>query len=173
MNRFYLIIPLVLLAVFGGVYWQYSQQRATEDLVRAAMACAAKVAAQAQQDAVQRRALEEANQRTTVRLAEVQKKQEEQHARWAADTAQILAETARYRAQSDQLREELVTVEKQLNDARKTNAADSVQALALAREVELARIAKRNAELEVQRTTEILARRAAQTSLIPPASRVE
>jgi len=41
------------------------------------------------------------------------------------------------------------------------------QGLELAREVELLRIAKRNAELEVQRTTEILVRRATQSSLVP------
>ena len=164
MNRFYLIIPLVLLAVFGGVYWQHSQQRATELMVRTAAVATEKKAAQEQQAAAELKAREAAAQRTAARLAEEQIKQTIERTQWAAETARIAADTAAHLAQSAQLRTDVAKFEGQLKAAREANAAGAAQALELAREVELARIAKRNAELEVQRITAMLARLAALTS---------
>ena len=166
MNRFYLIIPVVLLALFGGLYWQHQVQRAAGAQVRAASAAAAQVAEQARKVAAERKARDEADQRIATRQAEEQKKLATARAQWSADSVRLATETAEAQAQVAQLRTELVTVEKQLNDARQARVAQATQAMELAREVELGRIAKRNAELEVQRTTEILARRAAQSSLV-------
>lgn len=166
MNRFYLIIPLVLLSLFGCVYWQHSQQRATELMARTAAASTAKKTAQAEQVVAEGKAREAAAQRTAARLTEEQTKQTTERAQWAAETARIATDTDAYLAQSAQLRSDLAKIEGLVRAAREATAVSSAQALELAREVELARIAKRNAELELQRTTAILARRAAQSGLV-------
>ena len=40
MNRFYLILPLVFLTLFGGVYCRHSQQRDADAQARAAAVAA-------------------------------------------------------------------------------------------------------------------------------------
>jgi glucose dehydrogenase len=165
MNRFYLLIPLVLLALFGAAYAQHRQQREAELVARSTAASAAKAAAQEQQADAERKAREAADQRSAARQREAQQKEEAERVRRESETAQIEADTQAHLGQARQLRVELAAVERQLAAARSANAAETAQVLALAREVELARIAKRNAELELQRTTAILARCAAQSGL--------
>lgn len=167
MNRFYLIIPLVLLALFGGVYWRHSQQRDADAQARAAAFAAAESAAKAQQSTTEGKARAEVAARAAARVEAELKKQELLTAQWTAETARIAAETEGCQKQATLLRAELAGVEQQLSTVRHARMDAAGQGLELAREVELLRIAKRNAELEVQRTTEILVRRATQSSLVP------
>ena len=56
MNRFYLIIPIVFLTLFGGVYWYHIQQSDADTQARAAAVAAAESAAKAQQSAAEAKA---------------------------------------------------------------------------------------------------------------------
>jgi hypothetical protein len=167
MNRFYLIIPLVFLTLFGGVYWYHSQQSDADAQARAAAVAAAESAAKAQQSAAEAKARAEVASRAAARVEAERKKQELLHEQWSAETARIAAETEGYQKQATLLRAELAGVEQQLSAVRHARIDAAAKGMELAREVELLRIAKRNAELEVQRTTEILVRRATQSSLVP------
>jgi hypothetical protein len=167
MNRFYLIIPIVFLTLFGGVYWYHSQQSDADAHARAAAVAAAESAAKAQQSAAEAKARAEVAARAAARVEAERKKQELLHAQWSTETARIAAETEGYQQQATILRAELAGVEQQLSAVRHARIDAASKGLELAREVELLRIAKRNAELEVQRTTEILVRRATQSSLVP------
>jgi hypothetical protein len=168
MRRLYFIVPVIGLGFFGGAYWQFSERSAEAARVRAGELAATRVNEQARLAAAEVKAKSEADQRTLTRLADEEKKQAALHVQWEADSAQIATETIRYQAQIGALRTEVAEVERQLAEARKTKVSEAARAFELAREVELARIAKRNAELELQRTTEILARRAGQTTWPPP-----
>jgi hypothetical protein len=163
MYRFYLLTTIVLLALFGGAYWRHCQQSDADAHARAAAVAASEMALKAQQSTAACKARDEWASRAASRAEEDQKKQEVLRGQWAADTARIAADTMGYQTQVTRLRGELAAVEQQLGEVRSARAAAAAQGFELAREVEVLRIAKRNAELEVQRTTEILVRRAAQS----------
>jgi phosphoenolpyruvate carboxylase len=163
MNRFYLFIPVVLLSLFGGAYWQYRIHSDAEAQSRMEAAAASEMAAKTRQSAFEDSAREESARRAADRIEQAQNKREAFSVQWSAESARIAAETEGYQAQIILLRTELAGIGQQLMEMRKSTALVTALNFELSREVELKRIAKRNAELEVQRTTEILARRAAQT----------
>ena len=167
MIRFYLIIPLVLLTLFAGVYRHHRQQSDAEAQASAAAVAAAESAAKALQFAAEGKARAEVAARAAARAEAERQKQELLAAQWSAETVRIASETEGYQKQATLLRAELAGVEQQLSAVRQARIEAAGQGLELAREVELLRIAKRNAELEVQRTTEILVRRANQSRLVP------
>lgn len=168
MNRLYLIIPIILLALFGGVYWQHSLTADADARAKAAATAQAKSIADAQKAETERKAREDADLRAAARLAEEKKKEDEKRAKWDADNARITEETARYSAQVAALTQEQTALEKALADTRAQREKLARENFETARAIELARIARRNAELEVQRMTEMVARKAGETSLLRP-----
>lgn len=167
MNRLYLTVPLILVALFGGVYWQHTRNVAAHAVEQAAALAAEKKAAADQKIEAERQARADADKRAAERLADEQKKAAEKKARYEEESRVLAADTARYSAKVTALTAELAAQEKQLADLRVRRAALNTESFALAKDVELARIAKRNAELEIQRLTEMVARQAAGTTLAP------
>ncbi|HEY9250307.1 MAG TPA: hypothetical protein VIO38_14305, partial [Rariglobus sp.] len=110
----------------------------------------------------------DAEKRAADRLAEEQKKDAEKRARYEEESRRIAEDTARYSAQVKTLAAESAALDQQLSDLRTRRENLNTGGFVLAREVELARIAKRNAELEIQRLTEMVARQAGNTSLARP-----
>ena len=168
MNRFYLIVPLVLLSLFGGLYWQHSRTADAEARAKADATAQAKAVADAQKAETERKAREDADLRAAARLAEEKKKEDEKRAKWDADSVRITEETARYTALISTLAQEQTSLEKALADTRAQREKLAKENFETARAIELARIARRNAELEVQRMTEMVARKAGGTSLLRP-----
>jgi chromosome segregation ATPase len=168
MNRLYLLVPVLLLAVFGGVFWQYTRTAAHEAEVKAAEVAAAKQAESAKKAEAELKARADAEQRTAERLAEEAKRDAEKRARIEEENRRIAADTTTYRTQIATLTTETTSLEKQLTELRARREQLNTDAFALAKEVELARIAKRNAELEIQRLTDMVARQAANTTLAKP-----
>ena len=160
MNRFYLIVPVVLLGVFGGVYWQHTQHSAEAAKAKAELVQQAKVAEEAKKAESERKAREDADRRAAARLAEEDKKQEEKRIRWETEGARLVEETARYQKQAADLARQIAEAEKKIVAQRGEREARARAAFEQEREIELIRIAKRNAELEIQRLTEIVARKA-------------
>ncbi len=166
MNRFYLIVPLVLSLLFGGVYWQHRQHSAEAAKVKAEQVAKAKAEEDAKKSEAERKAREDAEKRTAARAAEEKKKEDDKQAKWVADGVKISDETSGYVAQTAAYTKEIATLEKELAAIRSAKELAGKEVFAQAREVELALIAKRNAELEIQRLTEMVARKAAGTSLV-------
>lgn len=165
MNRLYLLVPVILLALFGGVYWQHTTASESDRVAKAQAAAALKDAELAKKAEAERMARADAEKRTAERLAEEARRDAEKHARTEEENRRIAADTAAYRAQIATLATETATLEKQLTGLRARREKLNTDAFALAKEVELARIAKRNAELEIQRLTDMIARQAANTTL--------
>lgn len=168
MNRLYLIIPALLLALFGGVYWQHARTAASQADEKAAAVAAAQVAELAKKAEAEAKARADAETRSALRLAEEQKRDAEKRARYEEESRVIAADTTRYTALVSTRTAEFTALEKQLADLRARRAALNTETFSLARTVELARISQRNAELEIQRLTEMVARQAANTSLTRP-----
>ncbi|MET0263318.1 MAG: hypothetical protein ABW223_10500 [Rariglobus sp.] len=168
MNRFYLIVPVLLLAIFGGIYWQYTNSAAAHAAEKAqAVAAEQKVEADKKAEA-ERQARADAEKRTAIRLAEEQKKDAEKRARHEEESRVIAADTARYTEQLKTLTAEAAAMEKKLAELRAKRERLNAESFSLARDVELMRIDKRNAELEIQRLTEMVARQAGNTTLARP-----
>lgn len=168
MNRSYLLVPVILLALFGGLYWQHSRTADADARAKADATAQAKAIEDAKKAETERKAREDADRRAAARLAEEQKKEAEKNAKWDAESARIAEDTARFSAQAATLTQEQTALEKTLADTRAQREKLAKENFEAARAIELARIARRNAELEVQRMTEMVARKAGETSLLRP-----
>jgi Flp pilus assembly protein TadB len=166
MNKFYLIIPAVLLVVFSGIYINYMGQAAEKE---AAAQRAAEIKAaeeQARREEGERQARLDAERRAAERALEEQRREEERVARFQAGVKALEDEAAGFAAEAAKQQAEIESITATLDALRNERAAALASNLAFELEVERARIAKRNAELEVQRLVEMVARRAG-TSLSP------
>ncbi len=163
MNKLYLIVPALLLVAFGGIYVVHSKDAAAKAAMVAAEAERAAAAEAAKKAEAETRAREDADRRAAERLAEEKRKEEEKAAKWEAASKQIADDTATYLAQAEQHGAEIKALEERLAALRAEKDRAAQAAFDLAKEVEAARVAKRNAELEIQRLVEMTARRAGTT----------
>lgn len=165
MNRFYLIIPLLLAGIFGGVYWQHTRDVSRQTAEKQAEVARARESEEQKKREAEQKARADAEQRSAARLAEEHKKEAERTARWDAESKGIADDTAKYQAQLASNNAELEQLNTRLTTLRATREKRASEAFEVARSIELDRIRKRNAELEIQRLTEILAAKAARSSL--------
>ncbi len=177
MNKFYIIVPLILMVVFGFIYKDFSTKYEIQEAEEAAALQAAEEAAATQKAEAERKAKEDADRRTAEREADEAAKLAERRAKWEAAGAAIAKATAEANAEADKLAAEAADLELQLREIRNQRDAKAAEAFELTKEVELARIAKRTAELDIQRMTAMVAKEAensaltAMPDLAPPASR--
>ncbi len=163
MKKLYILVPVVLTLLFGGLYYQHRQ---TAKVAAAAAAQAAEKAAAeeaAKKAEAERQAREDADRRAAERLAEEKRKEDEKAAKWAAVGAQIETDTKTYRAQTEKNAVELKALESRLATLRSEVESARRANLDLALSVEAAQVRKRNAELEIQRLVEMLARKGSTT----------
>lgn len=163
MKKLYILVPVVLTILFGGLYYQHSQE--SEGADAAAAQAAEKTAAEeaAKKADAERQAREDADRRAAERLAEEKRKEDEKAAKWAAVGAQIEADTVTYRTQAAKNASEVKALEIRLGALRTEVETARRTSLDLALAVEAAQVRKRNAELEIQRLVEMLARKGGTT----------
>ena len=82
-----------------------------------------------------------------------------------AEGLEIQKATDEYNAEADKLAKQISALEVQLDTLHKKKEATNAAVLALSKKVEQAHIDKRNAELEIQRKTELMIRRVENSSL--------
>lgn len=163
MNKLYIIVPVVLTFLFGGVYYQHTVQAAAEAAEAAIVAQKTAEVEAAKKAEAERQAREDADKRAAERIAEEKRKEAEKAAKWAAQSEEIAADTATYTAQAAKNLAEANTLETKLAALRAEKDKLSQSAFDFDKEVETARIAKRNAELEIQRLVEMVARKGGTT----------
>ena len=163
MNRFYIIVPLALLVAFGGAYWQHSNEAENLAKGKASVVVQAKAAEEAKKAEAERKAREDADKRAASRIAEEQKKETDKRAKWEADSVRIADDVARYHLQADEAAKQTAVLQKQLSELRASRKILNDEAFNVAHEVESLLIQKRSVEIEVQRMTEMVARKAGAT----------
>lgn len=163
MNKLYIIVPLVLTLAFGGIYVSHSKDAAAKAEIARVEAEKAEAEAAAKKAEAERQAREDADRRTAERLAEEKKKEEEKAAKWAAQSQAIADETAGYLAQAEKNAAELKALEAKLAALRAEKDLAVQAGFDFDLEIEKARVAKRAAELEIQRLVEMTARKAGTT----------
>ena len=164
----YLIFPSVMLAGFLVIYFSHKEK--AEEKERAHIAAVAKEKADAEEKkkVAEAKAREDARKRQEERDAEEKKKEAEKAARQAADDKKVRDQTTEYTAKADAAAKQVNALEVELDRLRKEKDKTTRETFDLAKQVELARIARRNAELEIQRMTEMMVRRASDSSLTRP-----
>src|SRR5688572_6066262 len=164
----YIIFPSVMLAGFLVIYFSHKEKAEAKERAHVAQVAKEKTDAEQKKQAAEAKAREDARKRQEERDAEERKKAEEKAAKQAADDKKVRDQTAEYTAKADAAAKQGNALEIELDRLRKEKDKTSRETFDLAKQVELARIARRNAELEIQRMAEMVARRAAESSLTKP-----
>jgi hypothetical protein len=166
MTKFYVILPAILLIVFGVYYTKVAKpemvaaevakekriadERAAEDAHRK------EVEAKAQEDA--RKAQEVRDQKEKERQEKAQKDKDEQDRK-------VQEETAKWTDEAAKLTKDIAAMEAQIANLRSKREATNREVLDLAKKAELAKIDRRNAELEIQRMYDMVAQKVADSFL--------
>ena len=164
----YLIFPSVGLALFLVFYFSHKEK--SEEKERAHIALVAKERADADEKkkVAESKAREDAKKRQDERDAEEKRKQDEKTARQAADDKKVRDQTAEYTAKAAVASKQVSTLEGSLDTLRKEKDATIRETFEMAKQVELTRIARRTAEMEIQRLTEMITRRASESHMTRP-----
>jgi chromosome segregation ATPase len=157
-----------MLVGFIFVYMGHVEKAHAKEKAVKAQIAKEKADLEAKKKAAEAKAREDATKRQEERDAEEKKKADEKAARQAADDKKVRDETAKYTAKVEASQKQIDSLEAELARIRKEKDATSRDAFETAKKVELARVARRNAELEIQRMTEMISRRASDSSLTKP-----
>ncbi|MCR6656054.1 MAG: hypothetical protein NVV63_09600 [Opitutus sp.] len=157
-----------MLAVFMFFYFSHTKEAEIREKARQE-----EVARQQKEEADRKAAIEEkarqdAERRAAERAAEEKRKEDERIAKWEAAGREIQQSTDEYNAKADAYNKRVGALEIELNQLRTDKEKLNREAFEFAKQVERARVEKRNAEIEHQRLTDIIARRAAESALVRP-----
>lgn len=164
----YLIFPSVMLAGFLVFYISHKKAAEEKEARHIAQVAKEKSAAEEKKKAAEAKAREDARKRSEERDAEDKKKEEEKAAKQAADDKKVRDATAEYTAKGEAAAKKVAALEAELDRLRKEKDKTSRESFDFAKQVELSRIARRNAELEIQRMTEMVVKRASDSSMTRP-----
>jgi hypothetical protein len=163
-----IIFPSVMLAGFLVIYFTHKEEAEEKERAHIALVAKEKAEADEKKKIAEAKAREDARKRQDERDAEEKQKADEKAAKQAADDKKVRDQTAEYTAKADAAAKQAAALENELSRLRKEKDQTIRETFELAKQVELTRIARRNAELEIQRMTVMVARRAADSSLTRP-----
>ena len=170
MKKSYIFAPIILMAIFGYIYKNFTVENAIKEAEKAQQIADVAAAEAAQKAEAERRAKEDADRRTAEREADEAKKLAERRAKWAAAGQEIADDTAKYNAEADKFAKSVAELEITLLETRNKQQALNTETFELMKKVEMARIAKRTAELKEQRFVEMVAMKAKESEMaqMPP-----
>lgn len=170
----YVLLPLVLLLAFlftpGAGYFSSMKELDEKNRQVAAKKAAEKAADDARRAEIEKKAAEDAKKRQEQRDAEERAKEQKKVKEYEDAMKQLRDEAAKYAAEADAFQKETNALELQLNELRNTKEKTNREVFELAKQVELAKVNRRNAELEIQRMVDMVAQRLGASSFaqMPP-----
>jgi len=164
----YLIFPGAMLAAFVVLYLSHKEKTEIKERAHVAQVAKERADAEEKKKVAEAKAREDAKKRQDERDAEEKKKEAEKAAKQAADDKKVRDQTAEYTTKADAASKQVSALEIELDRLRKEKDKTAREAFDLAKQVELARIARRTAELEIQRMTKMITKRASESSLTKP-----
>ncbi len=165
MNRSYVIVPVILLAIFGFFYWQFMQTAEVKEKERQTKIAQEKAAADAKKKEAEAKARADAEKRNAEREAEEKKKADEKRAKHEADIQKIRDDIAKYTGQANDNAKTVARLEQELTNLRAQREKTNRETFELNKQVERAQVEKRNAEFEIQRLTDMIAKRASDSAM--------
>lgn len=168
MNKAYLIAPLILLVAFGFIYSSAVKEMDAK-AERQKMEKAAKDKVEADRKAeVERKATLDAQKRQAQREADDKAKEEKKLKEYNDALTKLKDEANDYAAQADKFTKEAADLDAQIAAARTNREKLNRDNLDLSKQVELAKISRRNAELELQRMVEMVAKKLSDNAIATP-----
>ncbi len=174
MNKFYFILPVFLLIAFGVYYTQIAQP----EMKAAALAEQKRVeqVAKAEEERrleIERKAGEDARRIQAEREAKTRAQQEKARAEKEAQDRAIREETAKFENEAARLTQQIADLEREITALRDRREKTNQESFDLAKQVELAKIDRRTAEMDLQRMYEMVAQKVTESSLtrmpvVPP-----
>lgn len=164
----YVISVGSMLAVFCFFYFSFLKEMEIRDQRLAAETARKLKEDEDRKAALEAKAREDANGKAAQRAADEAKKEAEKIAKWENAGKEIKDATDKYNAEADRLSKEAAKLEIQLDGLRKDREKANRETFELAKRVERTKIEKRNAELEIQRLTEMISKRAEASSMARP-----
>jgi pyruvate/2-oxoglutarate dehydrogenase complex dihydrolipoamide acyltransferase (E2) component len=164
----YVIFPAAMLGIFLIFYFSAAKKAELKEQQRAA-----EVAKQKDDEAAKKRIAEDkarvdAAKRSAERLADEAKKDADKIAKWQGDSKRIQDDTDKSLADASRYQNEVSKSEIVLDTTRKAKDKASRDAFDLLKQVERAKVDRRSAEIEIQRLTEMVARKASESAMTRP-----
>ncbi|MEO7597431.1 MAG: hypothetical protein ABIV50_00760 [Opitutus sp.] len=160
-----------MLAIFLFFYFAFLKESEIKEQQRIEHVAQERKAEDARKAAIEEKARQDAAKRAAERTASEAKKEADKLARYEAESQKIQDATNAANAKADAYSKQISSLDIELNTLRSNKEKLNREAFEFAKKVEQARINKRNAELEIQRMTDIIAKRAGDSALtrMPPA----
>lgn len=172
---FYVISVGGMLAVFLFFYFAHLEETEKQEKIRAERVAQQQKEEAERKAAIEEKAREDAARRAREREEEIARKEAARREKQEAEDRKIREATEGFNAKADAYAKQVSELEIELNSLRTQKEKLNRETFELEKQVELARVAKRNAELEIQRMTDMVAKRAADSALArppaPPAGR--
>lgn len=156
MNRFYLMVPALLLAGFGFIYHQSDATTAREADARATEAAHARRTESEKRLAEERKAAADADQRSAERTEAERRAEAAAHEAWLTETRRLTDDGARVGSDCDRLSAQVATLQDRLHALQGSIGPLEHETFELQNALEQTQIDLTNAQLEVQRLTAML-----------------
>lgn len=166
----YLIFPSTMLGIFLVFFLSHQKDSDAREKARAESVAKKEAEEKAKKIDAERKAQVDAKKRQVEREAEDAAKAAAKLAKQAAADKEVTDDTKKATDASEASQKQIAKLEGDLEAVRKNKDKGTREAFELSKQVEMAKVAKRNAEFEIQRTTEMVSRRASDSSLtrMPP-----
>ena len=161
----YVIFPSVMLAVFLSFYFSAAKEADIKEKRKAAEVAKTKAEEAEKKRIAEEKARQDAEKRAAERAADDAKREAEKLAKWQADSKRIQDDTDKSLADADRYAKQAAKLEIELDTLRKAKDKVSRESFDLLKLVERAKVDRRNAEIEIQRLTEMVARKASESAM--------
>lgn len=169
MNKSYLIVPIVLLAIFSFLYSGALKEMGIKEKNRLAVVAEKAAAEKKRKDEIDARATVDAQKRQAEREAQDRAKEEKKIKEYQDAMKALKDEAEKYSVESAKLAKEVAELELQISQAHTDKEKLNKETFELSKRVELTKIARRNAEIEIQRMVEIVGKKLNDSPLaVPP-----
>ena len=166
----YLIFPGAMLGAFLVFFLSYQKEADLREKARAELVLKQETEKAKLKAVAEEKARVDAKERQIAREKEDADKEAAKIAKLAAADKEVKDATDKALAEGDRAAKEGAKLDAALAAMRQAKDKANREAFDLAKQVELAKVAKRNAEFDIQRTTEMISSRASNSSLtrMPP-----
>jgi chromosome segregation ATPase len=167
---FYVLFPTALLALFLVFYLSsVKETEAREEAHKVEMA-KEKAEADAKKAAAEKTAMDDAERRNVERAAAEAKAAKDKEDKYNTEMARIKADTDKSNASAEKYAKEVSELTIELDNLNKDKDRLTREAFEMDKKIELQEVARHNAELELQRYTQMIADRADESIMakMPP-----
>jgi hypothetical protein len=167
----YLVVPGILLVAFLFLYNQEMTQISAREQAQKAEIAKEKADEDAKKQQAEQEAKVSADKRAKEQKDAEEKTAADKEAKWQADSKKIQDQTDSNTAEADSLSKKAAELEIELDALNQKKEKDNQDDFDLLKQVQLARVAQENADMEIQRKVEMIANKAdesAMTEMPPP-----